>query len=77
MDVRSYEDRHDKKLKEYEGQTKGKITKKAQETRLNNLKWYGHVMKREEHYLGMSAMEMKLHRRRKRGIPKRRYILIN
>ena len=36
------------------GTTKvGEITKKVQERRL---KWYGHVMRREEHYIGMKAM---------------------
>ena len=51
------------------GTTKvGEITKKLQEMRL---KWYGHVMRREEHYVGRKAMEMKVQGRRKRGRPKR------
>ena len=33
----------------------GEITKKVQERRL---KWYGHVMRREEHYVGRRAMVM-------------------
>ena len=46
------------------GTTKvGEMTKKIQERRL---KWYGHVMRREEDYLGRKAMEMKV-----RGIMKR------
>ena len=54
------------------GTTKvGKITKKVQERRLN---WYGHVMRREEHYVGRRAMEMKVQTRRKRGRPKRRWL---
>ena len=44
------------------------IAKKVQERRL---KWYGHVMRREEHYVGRRAMEMKVQGRRKRGRPKR------
>ena len=36
------------------------------------LKWYGHVMRREEHYVGRRALVMKVHGRRKRGRPKRR-----
>ena len=37
------------------GTTKvGEITKKVQEIRF---KWYGHVMRREEHYVGRRAME--------------------
>ena len=57
------------------GTTKvGEITKKVQERRL---KWYGHVMRvmrREEHYVGRRAMEMKVQGRRKRGIPKRTWL---
>ena len=38
------------------GTTKlGEITKKVRERRL---KWYGHVTRREEHYVGRRAMEM-------------------
>ena len=46
------------------GTTKvGEITKKVQE---RMLKWYGHVMRREEHYVGRRAMVMKVQRRPKR-----------
>ena len=52
------------------GTTKvGEITKKIQERRL---KWYGHVMRREEHYVERKAMEMKVQGRMKRGRPERR-----
>ena len=54
------------------GTTKvGEITKKVQERRL---KWYGHVTRREEHYIGRRAMVMKVQGRRKRGRPKRRWL---
>ena len=54
------------------GTTKvGEIIKKVQERRL---KWYGHVMRREEHYVGRKAKVMKLQGRRKRGRPKRRWL---
>ena len=54
------------------GTTKvGEITKKVQERRL---KWYGRVMRREEHYVGRRTMEMKVQGRRKRGRPKRRWL---
>ena len=54
------------------GTTKvGEIAKKVQERRL---KWYGHVMRREEHYVGRRVMEMKVQGRRKRGRPKRRWM---
>ena len=43
------------------------ITKKVQERRL---KWYGHVMRRKEHYVGRRAMVTKVQGRRKRGRPK-------
>ena len=49
----------------------GEITKKVQERRL---KWYGHVTRREEHYVGRKVMEMKVQGRRKRGRPKRRWL---
>ena len=40
------------------GTTKvGEITKKVQERRL---KWYVHVMRREDHYVGRMAMELKV-----------------
>ena len=49
----------------------GKISKKLQERRL---KWYGHVMRREEHYVGRRAMEMKVQGRMKRGRTNRRWL---
>ena len=54
------------------GTTKvGEITNKVHERRL---KWYGHVMQREEHYVGRRVMEMKVQGRRKRGTPKIRWL---
>ena len=54
------------------GTTKvGKIAKKVQE---RMLKWYGHVMRREEHCVGRRAMAMKVQGRRKRGRLKRRWM---
>ena len=52
----------------------GEITKKVQERRLTT--WYGHVMRREEQFIGRRAMVMKVQGRgrRKRGIPKRRWL---
>ena len=46
------------------------ITKKVQERRL---KWYGHVMRREAHYVGR-GVEMKVQGRTKSGRPKRRWL---
>ena len=47
----------------------GGIKKKVQERRL---KWYGHVMRREENYVGRRAMVMKVQGTRKIGRHKRR-----
>ena len=47
----------------------GEIAKQIKE---NRLKWYGHVMTREVHYVGRRAMKMEVQRRTKRGICKRR-----
>ena len=62
MDVRGYSaqvTKLDKKRNErIRGTTKvGEIPKKVQERKL---RWYGHVMRREEHYVGRRAMEMKV-----------------
>ena len=35
----------------------GEIAKNVEERRL---KWYGHVMRREEHYVGSRAMEIEI-----------------
>ena len=35
---------------------------------------HGHVMRREEHYVGRRVMEIKVQGRRKRGRPKRRWL---
>ena len=54
------------------GTTKvGVITNKVLERRLQ---WYGHVMRREAHYVGRRAIVMKVQGRRKRGRPKRRWL---
>ena len=51
------------------GTTKvGKISKKVQESRL---KWYGHVLRREDEYVGKSVMGMEVPGKRRRGRPKR------
>ena len=55
MDVWSYEAGKIRNER-MRGTTKvGEITKKIQERRL---KWYGRVMRREEHYVGRSAIVM-------------------
>ena len=52
------------------GTTKvGEISKKVQES---GLKWYGHVLRREDEYVGKRVMAMEVPGKRRRGRPKRR-----
>ena len=46
------------------------LSKKMQEVRL---RWYGHVMRRENDYVGRKVMEMDVLGRRRRGRPKKRW----
>ena len=47
--------------------TVGEISKKVQE---NRLKWYGHVLRREDEYVGKRVMGMEVPGKRRRGRPK-------
>ena len=49
----------------------GEISKKVQESRL---KWYGHVLRREDEYVGKKVMAMEVPGKRRRGRPKRRWL---
>ena len=49
----------------------GEIPKRAQESRL---KWYGHVLRREDEYVGRRVMAMEVPGKRRRGRPKRRWL---
>ena len=52
------------------GTTKvGETTNKVQES---SLKWYGHVLRREDVYVGKRVMAMELPGKRRRGRPKQR-----
>ena len=51
-----------------------KIEEITQKVRERKLKWYGHVMRTEEHYARRRAMDKKVRLRRKRGRPKRRLL---
>ena len=42
--------------------------------REGRLRWYGHVMRRDQEYVGRKMMEMELSGRRRRGRPKRRFL---
>ena len=48
----------------------GEISKKVQES---SLKLYGHVLRREEYYLGKTLMVMEVSWKRRRGSPKRKW----
>ena len=64
--------REDRVRNEYIRGTTGvtEASKKAQEARL---RWYGHVMRRDEEYVGRRVMEMEAPGRRRRGRPKKRW----
>ena len=49
----------------------GEISKKVQESRL---KLYGHVLRREDEYVGKRLMAMEVPGKRRRGRPKRRWL---
>ena len=49
----------------------GELSKKVQESRL---KWYGHVLRREDEYVGKGVMAMEVPGKRRRGRPKRRWM---
>ena len=49
----------------------GEISKKVQDSRL---KWYGHVLRREDEYVGKRVMAMEVPGKRRRGRPKRRWL---
>ena len=54
------------------GTTKvGEISKKVQESRL---KWYWHVLRREDEYVGKRVMAMEVPGKRRRERPKRRWL---
>ena len=71
MDVRSYVAGQDQKRKNKRDNESGG---KHKESTGRRLKWYGNVMRREEHCVGRRAMVMKVQGRRKRGRPKRRWL---
>ena len=42
--------------------------------REGRLRWYGHVIRRDQEYVGRKMMEMELPVKRKRARPKRRFL---
>ena len=65
--------RKDKTKNEYVRGT-AKIAKLGDKLRNARLRWYGHVKRREEGYVGKRMMEMAVPGRRKRGRPRRRWM---
>ena len=51
-----------------------KVERLAMKMREGSLRWYGHVMRRDQEYVGRKMMEMELPEKRKRGRPKRRFL---
>ena len=57
-----------------QGETVTVVQIERKKVRVRRLKWYGHVTRREEHYVERRVVEMKVHGRRKRGRPARRWL---
>ena len=51
-----------------------KVERLGMKMREGRLRWYEHVMRRDQEYVGRKMMEMELPGKRKRGRPKRRFL---
>ena len=51
-----------------------KVERLGMKMREGRLRWYGHVMRRDQEYVGKKMMEMELPGKRKRRRPKRRFL---
>ena len=51
-----------------------KVEQLGMKMREGSLRWYGHVMRRDQEYVGRKMMEMELPGKRRREIPKRRFL---
>ena len=51
-----------------------KVEQLGMKMKEGRLRWYGHVMRRDQEYVGRKMMEMELPGKRKRGRPKRRFL---
>ena len=55
-----------------------KVERLGMKMREGRLRWYGHVMRRDQEYVGRKMIEIELPGKRKRGRPKRRFLnLVN
>ena len=53
-----------------------KVEQLGMKMREGKLRWYGHIMRREQQYIGRRVMEMELPGKKKRGKPKRRFLAV-
>ena len=51
-----------------------KVEQLGLKTKEGRLRWYGHVMRRDQECVGRRVMEMELSGKKKRGRPKRRFL---
>ena len=51
-----------------------KVERLGMKMREGRLRWYGHVMRRDQEYIGRKMMEMELPGKKKRGRPKKRFV---
>ena len=51
-----------------------KVERFGMKMREGRLRWYGHVMRRDQEYVGRKMIEMELPGKRKRGRPKKRFL---
>ena len=51
-----------------------KVERLGMKMREGRLRWYGHVIRRDQEYVGRKMMEMELPGKRRRGRPKRRFL---
>ena len=51
-----------------------KVERLGMKMKEGRLRWYGHVMRRDQEYVGRKMMEMELLGKRRRGRPKRRFV---
>ena len=51
-----------------------KVERLGMKMRESRLRWYGHIMRRDQEYVGRKMMEMELPGKRRRGRPKRRFL---
>ena len=65
--------RKDKIINEYI-RSAVKVERLGKKMREGRLRWYGHVMRRDQEYVGRKMMEMELPGKRRRGRPKRRFL---